>query len=104
MFLNTIQGHCRASPGYSPGNHGSGAYFDYDNQNHWRHVHGNTPEKIRWTKFPDHVFNFKLHNQCGYNFQSPINVCDGSSGRKNENAECFENHKILQFVSLVKLH
>ena len=103
MFLNTIQGHCRASPGYSPGNHGSGAYFDYDNQNHWRHVHGNTPEKIRWAKFPGHVFNFKLHNQCGYNFQSPINVCDGSSGRKNENAECFENHKILQFVSLVKL-
>ena len=96
--------NCRASPGYSPGNHGSSAYFDYDNQNHWPQVTGNTPEKIRWSKFSNKVFDFKLHNQCGYNFQSPINVCDGTTGPKNENAECFEYHKIIQFVSWEYLH
>ena len=93
ILITLFQGHCAANNGY-----GGAAYFDYNNQANWKNVNGNTNDKVRWSKFPS-IFNFKMQNQCGFGNQSPINVCDGSSGPKNENAECFESHRIFQHVS-----
>eukprot|EP00560_Eucampia_antarctica_P004756 CAMPEP_0197840358 /NCGR_PEP_ID=MMETSP1437-20131217/45560_1 /TAXON_ID=49252 ORGANISM="Eucampia antarctica, Strain CCMP1452" /NCGR_SAMPLE_ID=MMETSP1437 /ASSEMBLY_ACC=CAM_ASM_001096 /LENGTH=716 /DNA_ID=CAMNT_0043449961 /DNA_START=30 /DNA_END=2180 /DNA_ORIENTATION=- len=91
-------GHCAATSGYS-----GSAYFDYDNQANWKNVNGQTNDKIRFSKFPAHVFDFKLHNQCAMGKQSPINVCDGSSGQRNTYAPCYESHEIFQYGGVWKL-
>lgn len=76
-----FQGECKKPNKSDP------AYFDYENQGNWKHVHGQTHDKKRWDKFPKDVFNFRTENQCGMGRQSPIDLCE-------ENAPCHERHRI----------
>lgn len=90
--------------------YGEPGYFNYNpndgeyGPDAWATVEDSSEFKS-WSKWPNEVWEFKLHNQCDRNWRpSPIDVCDGvgvgedynkTMPLNNVNSPCFEYHRIL---------